>query len=104
MCCSSEGHRGASRILIENVEDDPALQRLVRGLSPVIGKVAIGSVEDFRELLIGQRINRKEVHKRLAYCGPGRLASASMAPCRIWAAARASTFSARLARLRSASI
>ena len=51
---------------------------------------------------------RSSIERRSISASPsvdaGRLASASIAPCRIWAAASLSTFSARLARLTSASI
>src|SRR5205085_4979252 len=65
---------------------------------------SIRAVQNAGDLLVGQRIDGKQVHEGAAYCGACRLASASIAPCRICAAARASTFSARFARLTSASI
>src|SRR5207248_9259964 len=70
----------------------------------VLGEPVAGTVKDGGDLVVTQRIDGKKVHERGAYCGGGRLASASIAPCRMCAAASASTFSARLARLTSAEI
>src|SRR5206468_12647012 len=94
----------AGRILVEDVEDDPALEVVARMAGAVLGEPMVGAVEDSRHLVVGQRIDREQVHKRCAYCGGGRLASASIAPWRMCAAASASTFSARFARLTSAEI
>src|SRR6476661_1365372 len=101
---SRKRHRRPCRIFIEDVEDDLALEQAVRMAGAVLAEPMTGAIEDGRNLLIGQRIDGKKVHERCAYCGGARLASASIAPCRMWAAASASTFSARLARLTSAEI
>src|SRR4051794_17707267 len=92
-----ERHRRSRRILIEQMEDDLAAERLARTPGAVLGEEMAGPVEDDRDLAVVQRIDGDEVHERVAYCGGGRLASASIAPWRMCAAARASTFSARLA-------
>src|SRR5205823_9187592 len=87
-----------------NVEDDLALKTIVGVTGAVLGEPMVGALEDGGDLVVTQRIDGKKVHERGAYCGGGRLASASIAPCRICAAARASIFSARRARLTSAEI
>src|SRR5438309_8095701 len=99
-----ERHRRPRRVLIKDVEDDLALERVVRMSSAVLGEPMAGAIENGRDLVIAQRIDGEKIHERCAYCGGGRLTSASIAPCRICAAASASTFSARLARLTSAEI
>src|SRR3982751_870722 len=99
---SGEGHRRPRRVFIEDVEHDPASQRPAAAALPIAGEMVSGAVEDRRDLGIGQRIDGEQIHEQQAYSGPGRFASASIAPWRIWAAARESTFSARLARLTSA--
>src|SRR3954449_7357510 len=99
-----ERHRRPCRILVEDVEDDLARERIIRMAGAVLVEPIAGAVEDGSDLVIGQRIDGEKVHERCAYCGGGRLTSASIAPCRICAAASASTFSARLARLTSAEI
>src|SRR6266550_3263144 len=99
-----ERHRGARRIFIEDVEHDLAGQALARAAAAVLGKEMLGPVEDARDPGVVQRIDGEKVHEHAAYCGPERLASASIAPWRMCAAASASIFSARLARLTSASI
>src|SRR5438067_4815791 len=101
---SRERHRRPRRVLIEQVEDDLALERLVRMSGAVLGEPMAGAVENGGDLVIGQRIDGEKVHERCAYCGGGRLTSASIAPWRMCAAASASTFSARFARLTSAEI
>src|SRR5438270_13412773 len=101
---SGERHRGSRRILVEQVEDDLALERVVRMSGAVLGEPMARAIENGGDLVIGQRIDGEKVHERCAYCGGGRLTSASIAPCRMCAAASASTFSARLARLTSAEI
>src|SRR3954447_2587997 len=99
-----ERHRRPRRILVEDVEDDLARERIVRMPGAVLGEPMGGAVEDGCDLVVGQRIDGEKVHERCAYCGGGRLTSASIAPCKICAAASESTFSARLARLTSAEI
>ena len=101
---SRERHRGARRVFVEDVEDDAPVQPLARSAAPISREIELGAIEDVRDLGVAQRVDRKDVHERLAYCGAERLASASIAPWRMCAAASASTFSARLARLTSASI
>src|SRR4051794_14240190 len=101
---SGERHRRPRRILIEYVEDDLAPERVVRMSRAVLGEPVAGAIENGRDLVVAQRIDGEKVHERCAYCGGGRLTSAWIAPCRICAAASASTFSARLARLTSAEI
>src|SRR5438309_1844635 len=99
-----ERHRRPRRILLKDVEDDLAFERVVRMSGAVLGEPKAGAIENGCDLVVGQRIDGEKVHERCAYCGGGRLASASIVPCRICAAASASTFSARLARLTSAEI
>src|SRR4051794_40660689 len=70
----------------------------------VLREPMVGAVQDRRDLAVAERIDGEQVHERRAYCGAVRLARASIAPWRMCAAASASTFSARLARLTSASI
>ena len=99
-----ERHRRPGRVFVKDVEDDLAFERVVRMSGAVLGEPMAGAIENGRDLVIAQRIDGEKVHERGAYCGGGRLASASIAPCRICAAASASTFSARRARLTSAEI
>src|SRR6185369_10239270 len=84
-----ERHRGASRIFIEQVEDDLA-GKLAAGLASAVGsEEQLRPVQDRRDLVVAQRIDGNQVHELCAYCGPGRLTSASIAPWRMWAAASA---------------
>src|SRR5690349_8589915 len=94
-----ERHRRTGRVLVEDVEDDPALQRVTEAAFPIRSEMTLRAVEDRGDLRVSQRIDGEEIHERVAYCGSGRFASASIAPWRMCAAASASTFSARLARL-----
>ena len=77
---SGERHRSPRRILVEEIEDDPPPQRLARAAFPIVGKEASCPIEQRRDLGVGQRIDGEQVHEQTAYCGPGRLASASIAP------------------------
>src|SRR5207248_9417815 len=90
-----EGHSGAGGGLIEDVEHDLAFEPLAGAAGAVLGEPMAGAIEDGLDVVVAQRIDGKKVHERFAYCGGGRLASASIAPCRMCAAASASTFSAR---------
>src|SRR4051794_17269777 len=99
-----EGHRGAGRIFVEQVEHQLAGQPVGGVAGAIFAKPMLRSLKDRRDLVVAERIDGEQVHELRVYYGAERLASASIAPWRIWAAASASTFSARLARLTSASI
>ena len=61
-----EGHRGAGRVFIEEVEDDLA-GKLVAGLAGTVGgEEQLRPVQDRRDLVVVQRIDGKQVHERTA--------------------------------------
>ena len=80
MGCGRERHRGARRVLIKDVEDDPSGKRLNRTPLAVGREISLTAIENRVDLRVGQRIDGEKIHERVAYCGGGRLASASIAP------------------------